>query len=1056
MSPKFIYVVNFAGVTHVLKVSDKRAASYLDLARSVEDDLGTARDLLVEKGPFLLADNQEHMQQVIEDVSFALKRTITLLRPAKVEQTDGENIQVNTKTPWVLSSDDPKAAATFGRLQLVHQKLSTVIYDLEYIQAAAQLDSTDPPASLRPLSQSTSALQSPVSYAGVWNESNNVTPSTSLSTLHTTPVPGEPFNSTSAPSYASTVSEDESQSLSAYRVKEAGDTFVGKSTPIVSTLQSGGSSTYREFAPSTHPPLPNLGHRSWTPETGQGSDEIRQPPAYSLPAGTGFAAMTNTWKPPIGSNPRHALAPTDLIQNTQEEHDERSRQHAESKPAVLRASSIATPPVLDASSPRQPPSKLKYNEPAAASHPHVQVSVSIPRERPLCPHDTSLRAGAQESEPTCSRFSDVSLDSTRLPAPVHSGIPPAPCVNHGRSVTTTRVDSRLCTALSQLPERLTSYSKSGDRSGEGSKEHISLRLQQRDTCPTLGARDSRQPASSYILGTITRSCVANSSLNVPHEPPQVHQGSKPQSGSISQAVSQKLQRKQLPPESKVRQVVDKDDSSGTEQRSEICNRVIEELKPGGSSALGPQLTTAKSEAGCRGLLQPTPLQTPGHTPTVEQHPPLHKTHNLAPNYEQPARTSRFRDADMNRDETHDSGMLPYGARVRFFSMSSLPSISHAPRSKSEFQESPRSILQSSRTVPAQNQTAQPRGQYRTLAQLPSQTQATGPGQRCSQQVPVPEGKDKQKQQARVQFSLPEDAGAKVSGMSSSTSLPHSTQTIDFAARPARLTKTTSAYQSQTQKVPALSDSPLSPALLEKGQKPGSTDQDKSRNPQSSGLSELVFDTFSVPSSKQLSRHSEQPQHFTHYTSQVMQESDEQRKAKGQSLGSKHAQNPSKQDATGVLSGLASLNTSEPPTPRLMPSTTTTDSSTSVTPEATRISGTTAIKIPPQLTLHTYLLTKPPAPDPPNAMTRQSPVRGDVQSARPSTSKEDDTRLVPSRPSMDPHSTNSQNDSDRKRTSWAKLKTVGQAFKNFELRRGGMDRDWAGARNTRLPTVRSEV
>ncbi|KAJ9656467.1 hypothetical protein H2198_004926 [Neophaeococcomyces mojaviensis] len=141
-TPGFLFVVEIGDYTHVLKPADQKSADNLKLAQQAEANINMARVLFPQHRDFLLADKQTKMDEVISDSEEAINRVIKLLEPSRVEHITEESVRFNTKSPWALT-DDHKTAATFGRLQITHNKLKTVLHELRNIEATAQLDSCE-------------------------------------------------------------------------------------------------------------------------------------------------------------------------------------------------------------------------------------------------------------------------------------------------------------------------------------------------------------------------------------------------------------------------------------------------------------------------------------------------------------------------------------------------------------------------------------------------------------------------------------------------------------------------------------------------------------------------------------------------------------------------------------------------------------------------------------------------------------------------------------------------------------------------------------------------
>lgn len=139
VAPGFMYIVKMGDYTHILQPADQKSSEHLNLAQVALRDINVARRLLDERGPFLLLDKQEKMNEMITDTESAINRVIGILKPARVEHISEQSIRFNTRSPWALQ-DDPKSAATFGRLQLTHNALKTVVHDLSNIESTVQLD----------------------------------------------------------------------------------------------------------------------------------------------------------------------------------------------------------------------------------------------------------------------------------------------------------------------------------------------------------------------------------------------------------------------------------------------------------------------------------------------------------------------------------------------------------------------------------------------------------------------------------------------------------------------------------------------------------------------------------------------------------------------------------------------------------------------------------------------------------------------------------------------------------------------------------------------------
>lgn len=143
ITPDFVYILQIREYQHVLRPGDQKSADNIVLAKAVIGDVETAKDLLIERGPFLVAEKQQVMSDIIDDTEDAIDRVIKLLSPARIEQVSEESVRINTKNPYTLQSENPKAAATFSRLQIASNRLGTVLHDLRNIEATAQLDTCD-------------------------------------------------------------------------------------------------------------------------------------------------------------------------------------------------------------------------------------------------------------------------------------------------------------------------------------------------------------------------------------------------------------------------------------------------------------------------------------------------------------------------------------------------------------------------------------------------------------------------------------------------------------------------------------------------------------------------------------------------------------------------------------------------------------------------------------------------------------------------------------------------------------------------------------------------
>jgi len=146
VTPDFVYIVKIGDFQHVLRPADLKSSNNLSLARHAVANIDMARNLLTERGPFLVSEKQQKMDELICDTEEAINRVVKLLQPARVEQVSEESIRINTKTAWALQ-DGPKSSATFGRLQITHDRLKTVLHDLKNIEATAQLDDCEVRAS---------------------------------------------------------------------------------------------------------------------------------------------------------------------------------------------------------------------------------------------------------------------------------------------------------------------------------------------------------------------------------------------------------------------------------------------------------------------------------------------------------------------------------------------------------------------------------------------------------------------------------------------------------------------------------------------------------------------------------------------------------------------------------------------------------------------------------------------------------------------------------------------------------------------------------------------
>jgi len=146
VTPEFVYIVKIGDYQHVLRPADLKSSDNLSLARHAVANIDMARNLLTERGPFLVSEKQQKMDELICDAEEAINRVIKLLQPARVEQVSDESIRINTKTAWALQ-DEPRSSATFGRLQSTHDKLKTVLHDLENIEATARLEDCEVRAS---------------------------------------------------------------------------------------------------------------------------------------------------------------------------------------------------------------------------------------------------------------------------------------------------------------------------------------------------------------------------------------------------------------------------------------------------------------------------------------------------------------------------------------------------------------------------------------------------------------------------------------------------------------------------------------------------------------------------------------------------------------------------------------------------------------------------------------------------------------------------------------------------------------------------------------------
>lgn len=139
VAPGFMYIVKMGDFTHILQPADQRSSEHLNLAQMAIRDINVARKLLNERGPFLLLDKQQKMDELISETEDAISRVIKILEPSRVEHISDQSIRFNTRDPWALRNE-PKSAATFSRLHITHDALKTVVHDLNNIEATAQLD----------------------------------------------------------------------------------------------------------------------------------------------------------------------------------------------------------------------------------------------------------------------------------------------------------------------------------------------------------------------------------------------------------------------------------------------------------------------------------------------------------------------------------------------------------------------------------------------------------------------------------------------------------------------------------------------------------------------------------------------------------------------------------------------------------------------------------------------------------------------------------------------------------------------------------------------------
>lgn len=135
--PGMAYIVKLGDFTHVLQAADQLSSQHLNLAQLAVRNIDLARNLLIERGPFLLLERQLKMDEVITDTEEAIDRVIRLIEPSRVDKITRDTI--NIPDLWALR-DEHKSAATFGRLRITHDRLKTVIHDLQNIEATAQLD----------------------------------------------------------------------------------------------------------------------------------------------------------------------------------------------------------------------------------------------------------------------------------------------------------------------------------------------------------------------------------------------------------------------------------------------------------------------------------------------------------------------------------------------------------------------------------------------------------------------------------------------------------------------------------------------------------------------------------------------------------------------------------------------------------------------------------------------------------------------------------------------------------------------------------------------------
>ena len=136
----FAYLVELGDYKHFLRPVDQKAADCLSLAKNAVGHVNDARILMTDRGPFLIGEKQQKMDELISDTEEALERVIKFLEPARLEMASEESVRFNPKNAFVLDTNEAKGAATFGRLVTTHKKLLTVLHDLQHIEATAQLD----------------------------------------------------------------------------------------------------------------------------------------------------------------------------------------------------------------------------------------------------------------------------------------------------------------------------------------------------------------------------------------------------------------------------------------------------------------------------------------------------------------------------------------------------------------------------------------------------------------------------------------------------------------------------------------------------------------------------------------------------------------------------------------------------------------------------------------------------------------------------------------------------------------------------------------------------